>query len=521
MKNCGRVFHLTSPYLAEMRGISKSFPGVTANDTVDFSLSAGEIHCLLGENGSGKSTLMTVLSGLYRPDQGKIFVDGEAKVFRSPRDAIRTGIGMVHQHFKLVDSFTVAQNIVLGDRRLSFVPDRDEVDNTIANLSQQYGLAIDPRAKVWQLSVGERQRVEIVKMLYRGCKILILDEPTAVLTPQETRELFCVLREMAGQGKAIVVITHKLREVMEIADRVTVLRKGIKVAEYVRGSFGEGELARAMVGKEIVTHIRRKAVPSGPEVLRLDDVTALRDSGAKLKSVSLAVRSGEIFGIAGVAGNGQRELAEIISGLRPISEGSIYINGSDMTKSSIGERISAGVSCVPEDRLGTGLVPGLGIVENVMLKEYATPSYSLGPFIRRRETIAKAIELVSKFNIMASSLDSPVSMLSGGNLQKLLLAREFSSNPRLIVAVYPVRGLDIGATDTVHRLIIEEKEKGAAIVLISEDLDEVLKLSDRIGVLYEGRLAGVIDREEANIEQLGLMMMGAEGEVAAGGIGSC
>jgi len=511
---------MASHYLAEMRGISKSFPGVIANNNVDFGLIAGEIHCLLGENGSGKSTLMTILSGLYHPDAGQLLIHGNPVVFKSPRDAIKAGIGMVHQHFKLVEAFTVAENIVLGDRSLSFIPDMEKVAADIAELSRQYGLAIDSKAKVWQLSVGERQRVEIVKMLYRGCEILILDEPTAVLTPQETRELFSILREMADQGKAIVVITHKLREVMEIADRVTVLRKGVKVAEFVRGCFSEAELALAMVGKEIVSHIERSQAAPGAEILRLENVSATGDQGVGLDSVSLSVRAGEIFGVAGVAGNGQRELAEVISGLRPVDQGSILIDGTDMTFSSIRERIAAGVSCIPEDRLGTGLVPGLGIVENIMLKEYNTPAYSSGPFIKRKETREKAKALVDKFNIMASSLENPVSILSGGNLQKLLLAREFSSNPKLIVAVYPVRGLDIGATDAIHRLIIEEKEKGAAILLISEDLDEVLKLSDRIGVLYEGRLMGVIDREEANMEQLGLLMMGAAGEVAFGGIGS-
>ena len=509
---------MTSQYLAEMRGIYKIFPGVTANDHVDFGLLAGEIHCLLGENGSGKSTLMTILSGLYHPDAGQILIHGTPTVFRSPRDAIKVGIGMVHQHFKLVESFTVAQNIVLGDRRLAFIPRMDQVEGKIAQLSQQYGLAINPQAKVWQLSVGECQRVEIVKMLYRGCEILILDEPTAVLTPQETRELFTILREMADQGKTVVVITHKLREVMEIADRVTVLRRGVKVAEYTRGSFSETELARAMVGKEIVPHIRRKTIDTGKEILRLDKVSAPGDGSLGLNSVSLDVHAGEIFGIAGVAGNGQKELAEVISGLRPAVHGNIYIDGKDMTGKSIRQRISAGVSYVPEDRLGTGLVPGLGIVDNIMLKEYDTPAYSLGPFIKRKESVAKAIELVSKFNIIASSLEGPVRVLSGGNLQKLLLAREFSSQPKLIIAVYPARGLDIGATNAIHRLIIEEKEKGAAILFISEDLDEVLQLSDRIGVLYEGRLAGTVRREEADIEGLGLMMMGAAGEVAVGGI---
>lgn len=514
---------MASQYLAEMRKISKAFPGVKANDEVDLVLYPGEIHCLLGENGSGKSTLMTVLSGLYRPDSGEILINGEPKAFRSPRDAIKAGIGMVHQHFKLVEAFTVAQNIILGDRSLPFIPRMEKVEAEIEDLSARYGLSVNPREKIWQLSVGERQRVEIVKMLYRGCEILVLDEPTAVLTPQETRDLFRILREMAKQGKAVVVITHKLREVMEIADRVTVLRKGRKEADFIRGQFTEDELARAMVGKEIVSHIRREAVKPGPEALRLVEVTSSNDSGGKsLVGVSFSVNSGEIFGIAGVAGNGQRELAEVISGLRELEQGKIFINGKEMTGSSIRQRIEAGVSCIPEDRLGTGLVPGLGIVENIMLKEYNTKAYSVGPFIKRKAFTAKAISLVSGFNILTSSLDSPVRMLSGGNLQKLLLAREFSSNPKVIVAVYPVRGLDISATDAVHRLLAEEREKGAGILLISEDLDEVLKLSDRIGVLYEGRLAGVVSREEANIEDLGLMMMGSvAGEVTACGTGCC
>lgn len=513
---------MAAQYLAEMRKISKAFPGVKATDDVDFALHSGEIHCLLGENGSGKSTLMTVLSGLYRPDAGEILINGAPTVFRSPRDAIKAGIGMVHQHFKLVEAFSVAQNIVLGDRSLPFIPRMEKVEAEIEALTQRYGLSVDPRAKIWQLSVGERQRVEIVKMLYRGCDILILDEPTAVLTPQEAHDLFRILREMAQQGKALVVITHKLKEVMEIADRVTVLRKGRKIAEFKRGQFTEDELACSMVGKEVVSHIRRGAIRPGPEALRLVNVTSPNDSGGRgLDGISLCVRSGEIFGIAGVAGNGQRELAEVISGLRKTEQGQIYMEGREMTASSIRERIDAGVSCVPEDRLGTGLVPGLGIVENVMLKEYSTKEYSLGPFIKQKACTAKAISLVSGFNIHTSSLDNPVRMLSGGNLQKLLLAREISSKPKVMVAVYPARGLDIAATDAIHRLLVEEREKGGAILLISEDLDEVLKLSDRIGVLYEGRLVGSLNREEANIEDLGLMMMGsARGEVAACGTGS-
>jgi len=517
-----KVNAVASPYLAEMRKITKIFPGIKANDGVDFILYPGEIHCLLGENGSGKSTLMTVLSGLYHPDSGEILINGTPIVFRSPRDAIKAGIGMVHQHFKLVEAFTVAQNIVLGDKALPFIPQFDKVEREIKDLSERYGLSVNPRAKIWQLSVGERQRVEIVKMLYRGCDILVLDEPTAVLTPQETRELFGILREMAEQGKAVVVITHKLKEVLEIADRVTVLRKGRKVAEYKKGQFTEDELARSMVGKDFVSHIRKEAVLPGPEALRLVNVTSRNDSGGKaLDSVSFCVNSGEIFGIAGVAGNGQRELAEVISGLRTMVEGKIYIDSIEMTGSSIRERIQAGVSLIPEDRLGTGLVPGLGLVENIMLKDYNNKDYTFGPFINWKACTAKANSLVSSFNIHITSFENPVRMLSGGNLQKLLLARELSSHPKVIVAVYPARGLDIAATETVHRLLVEERDKGAAVLLISEDLDEVLKLSDQIGVLYEGSLTGVIAREDANIEELGLMMMGsARREVAACGSGN-
>ncbi|MBO8128906.1 MAG: ABC transporter ATP-binding protein [Peptococcaceae bacterium] len=502
--------------LAEMRGITKRFPGVVANDAVDLKLYPGEIHALLGENGSGKSTLMSILAGLYRPDEGEIFIDGASQVFRSPRDAIRAGIGMVHQHFKLVDTFTVAQNIVLGDRRTPFITRMGRIEEQIARLSQRYGLQINPRAKIWQLSVGERQRVEIVKMLYRGCEILILDEPTAVLTPQEARDLFRNLREMAERGRAVVVITHKLNEVMEIADRVTVLRGGKQVGTMVRGEFTKRDLACAMVGRDVLSRIQRKSVAKGPPVLRLDKVQVLNDSGCNaLQGVSLQVCAGEIFGIAGIAGNGQRELAEAVTGLRNISKGRVYVGDKDLTNAPVRRIIDEGVGYIPEDRLGTGLVPGLGVVENVILKDYRTPHLSKGPIVNRRIGVKRALDLIARFSISVTGLDAPVKLLSGGNLQRLLLAREISSGPRLIIAVYPVRGLDIAATEAVHRMLLEEREKGTAVLLISEDLDEIFKLSDRIGVLYDGNLVGVLDIEDADAERVGLMMMGGEEREAA------
>lgn len=496
--------------IVKMTGITKRFPGVVANSSVDFDLRSGEIHALLGENGSGKSTLMCILSGLYRPDDGEIIFKDKKVDFRSPRDAIDAGIGMVHQHFKLVESFSVTDNVMLGDSNASFLLQRKKMEKKIIELSALYGLQINPKARVWQLSVGEKQRVEIVKMLYRGSEVLILDEPTAVLTPQETSELFNNLRKMASEGRSVVVITHKMQEVMEIADRVTVLRAGKSVATLERDQLSRSKLAWLMVGRDVVTHYKREQVNKGNIVLELHNVSAMNDMGRPgLQDVSLNIKAGEILGIAGVAGNGQREMAEIITGLRQVSRGTINLNGRDITNRSPAEIIKAGVSHVPEDRLGTGLIPGLSAVENLILKEYRQASLAKGPLIDWKRAEEDAGRLTERFNVILTSLDAPVKFLSGGNLQKLLLAREISASPKLIVAVYPVRGLDIGAIEAVHRLLLEQRLRGAAILLISEDLDEIFKLSDRIGVLYEGQLTGIMPAEHADLEEIGLMMMGA------------
>ncbi len=499
-----------SEVLVDMRSITKRFPGITANYEVNFQVYRGEIHALLGENGAGKSTLMSILSGFYRPDGGEIRIRGEKVNLRSPREALEHGIGMVHQHFRLVEPFSVAENIVLGTTgRLQFYLNRKEFADRIVRFAQNYGITIDPWAKVWQLSVGEKQRIEILKLLYRGADVLILDEPTAVLTPQNVRELFQTLRQMADNGRSIILITHKLQEVMEVADRITVLREGRNVGTVFKKDVDERELTRMMVERDVLFSTTNRSHDIGPTVLRLEGINVVGDRGIPaLKNLSLEVHAGEILGIAGIAGNGQRELAEAITGLRPVAGGRIIVGGQDLTNQPAYRFIEAGVSSVPEDRLGTGLVPNLDLYDNVILKDYRKPPIRRGPFLNHRVAGEKASRLVSKFNIQVSDLSYPVRMLSGGNLQRLLLAREISLQPKLFVASYPVRGLDIGATEAVYRLLIELSNAGTAILLMSEDLDELLTLSDRIAVLFRGEIMGVVSAGDAEIEELGLMMVG-------------
>ncbi len=496
--------------LVEMRGITKTFPGVLANDNVNFTVRPGEIHALLGENGSGKSTLMSILSGLYRPDKGEILVRGEEKIFRSPKDAITAGIGMVHQHFKLVDTFTVAENIILGDKGIPLFLNKKQIRDKIGEMSSELGLEVNPEARVWQLSVGERQRVEIVKMLYRGSQLLIMDEPTAVLTPQEARELFKNLKIMAAGGRSVVLITHKLNEVMAVADRVTVMKSGRATVTLTGEQISEKEMARQMVGREVLLNYQKEKIVPGGVVLGLKGVSSLNDQMRRgLNNFSLDVREGEIVGIAGVAGNGQKELAEMLAGLRWVTSGKIFIDGKEVTNLSPREIMDFGVSYVPEDRLGMGLVPELSGTENLMLKNYRKPEVAGRWLIKGREAKQAAEKLVKDFDVRMLSPGQPVKMLSGGNLQKLLLAREITANPRIMVVVYPSRGLDVGATEAVHRLLLEQRLSGAAILLISEDLEEIFKLSDRIGVLFEGELQGIRITGETNLEEIGLLMMGA------------
>jgi ABC-type uncharacterized transport system ATPase subunit len=501
----------TDTPLVRIQGITKRFPGVLANDHIELEVQAGQVHALLGENGAGKTTLMNVLSGLYRADEGEIYIEGQRANLQSPRDAIALGIGMVHQHFMLVEPQTVAENVILGLKTSRFFLDMARIERRIAEFSKQYGLQVDPRARIWQLSVGEQQRVEILKMLYRGVDILIMDEPTAVLTPQEVEELFVTLRRMADEGKAIIFISHKLDEVMAISDQITVLRDGGVVATVNTGQTTKEELARMMVGREVLFRVEKEPIEAGEVVLEVRNLRALNDKGlAAMKDVSFTIRQGQILGIAGVAGNGQRELAEVVTGLRKTTGGCVFITGCDLTNCSPRRVIREQVSHVPEDRLGMGLVPNLAVSDNVILKSYRQPPLARGPFLDRPSITRFAARLIEAFNIITPSQETPVKLLSGGNLQRTIVAREISVGPRLMVAVHPTRGLDIGATESVRNLLLKQREEGAAILLISEDLDELLTLSDRIAVMYEGEIMGVVDAEEADIGEIGLMMAGTE-----------
>jgi general nucleoside transport system ATP-binding protein len=498
--------------LVELRGIVKRFPGLVANDHVDMEIRGGEVHALLGENGAGKTTLMRVLAGLYRPDGGSIELEGRPVAFRSPRQAIGSGVGMVHQHFKLVESMTVAENVLLGWNVPRVWLGKRAGIRQVKEIAGRYRLPVQPDARIWQLSVGEQQRVEILKAVYRRARVLILDEPTAVLTPQEAEDLFATVRSLAEDGAAVVFITHKLHEVLAVADRITVLRAG-KVAGSTRPRETDArELARMMVGREVILEAAAGRTSPGQAVLRMEGVSARNDRGLPgLVDVSLEVRAGQILGIAGVAGNGQRELAEAITGLRRSTGGRVFLNGRDMTNRPARSMIDAGVAHVPEDRLGSGLVPGMSMAENAVLKAYRRPPVARGPFLDLGEARRLATRMLGAFGIRELSPDAPVRLLSGGNLQRLLLAREMAERPSLIVAVHPTRGLDIGATEAVRRALVDQQEAGAAILLISEDLDEVLALADPIGVLYEGRLAAVLPRAECRVDDLGLLMAGSGG----------
>ena len=501
----------TEATVVEMRGITKRFPGVVANDRIDFEVRAGEVHALLGENGAGKTTLMNVLYGLYQPDEGEIYIRGRRVTLRSPRDAIALGIGMVHQHFMLIPPLTVAENVVLGlpSSRGPFL-DTDRAERRISELAQRYGLKVDPHAYVWQLSVGEQQRVEIIKALYRGASILILDEPTSVLTPPEVRELFSVLRRMAEEGNAVIFITHKLHEVMAVSDRVTVLRDGRVVSTVDTAGTSERQLAKMMVGREVLFQVSKRPVAKGKVALEVRDLWAMGDRGLPaLKGISLSLRQGEILGIAGVAGNGQRELAEVITGLRRATKGKVLIGGKDMTNCPPAAIIGEGVAYIPEERIRRGLIMDFSVAENAILETHNSPPFTDGWFLNRREIDRYVEGLISDYGVKTPSKDAPVRHLSGGNLQRLLLARELSRRPKLLIASQPTRGLDVGATEYIRRRLVEQREKGTAILLISEDLDEVLSLSDRVAVMYEGEIVGIVPEGEADVEEIGMMMAGA------------
>jgi len=497
-----------------MRGITKRFPGVLANDRVDFEATVGEVHALLGENGAGKSTLSNILTGLYRPDEGEISLYGRPVQFRSPRDALDAGIGMVHQHFRLVAPFTVGENVILGDHRdvgRSFVLRSRQIERRVAELGEQFHLQVDPRARIWQLSVGEQQRVEILKVLFRDARILILDEPTAVLTPQEAQGLFRTLRAMAEAGRTIVFISHKLHEVKSVADRVTVLRGGRSIASVQASEATPRSLAALMVGRDVETarRVEREAPPGEALALSVEGVAALGDRGTPaLKDVSLTVRAGEIVGVAGVAGNGQRELAELITGIRPATGGRVVVDGRPVRPGDPRAAIEAGVAHVPEDRLGTGVAPGLTVAANVVLKTYRERTISRGPLVSWRRIRQLAARLIERYDVRAAGPDTPARQLSGGNLQKVVLAREFTGDPRVLIAAAPTRGLDVGAIETVHEYLRGAAARGVGILLISEDLDEILTLADRVAVIYEGAIVGELDPAKATVEEIGLLMAG-------------
>ncbi|NCO28482.1 MAG: heme ABC transporter ATP-binding protein [Caldiserica bacterium CG_4_8_14_3_um_filter_35_18] len=495
----------------EAKSITKYFPGVLANDHINFDLYKGEIHSLLGENGAGKTTLMNIFDGIYSPNEGDIFIEGKHVNIRSAFDAMKLGIGMIHQHFMLVDTLTVLENVILGLQKQGFLIDKADVIKKIKGISDKYDFKLNPNAKIWQLSVGEQQRVEIIKMLYKGANILILDEPTAVLTPQESEVLFGILKQIKSEGKPIIFISHKLEEVMEISDRITVLRKGKVVGTVNKEDVSQKDLALMMIGREILFRLERKPLKMGREILKVDNLEGYSDRGIKtLREVSFNVHSGEIFGIAGVAGNGQEELAESITGLRKSSKGKIFIDSCDMTNLLPYKMLKKGVNYIPADRIRTGLIPNLSSVENAILRCYTRKPVSKNFTLDFTKAKDYANKIITEFNIMVPRLYAPVKLLSGGNMQKLLLAREILEDPILLIAVHPTRGLDIGATEFVRKKLIEARDKGAAVLLISEDLDEILMISDRIGVIYDGRIVGLVDSKNAQINDIGLMMGGSK-----------
>ncbi len=494
----------------EMLGIRKEFPGVVANDNVNFSVEEGEIHALVGENGAGKSTLMNVLYGLYHPNAGTIKIRGKPVQIRKNADAIELGIGMVHQSFKLVPSFTVTENITLGTEPCKGIfVDKDTAHDSVVQISQRFGLQVDPDARIQDLPVGVQQRVEILKALYRNADILILDEPTAVLTPQETDDLFDVIRSLVAKGKTVIFITHKLREVLEISDRVTVMRDGEMVGTKDTKDTNSTELARMMVGREVLLRVKKDKAEPGASVLKLENLHVLDDRKLRaVRGISLDVRAGEILGIAGVQGNGQRELVEAIVGLRPAGKGKVELKGADITSLSVRDRREAGISCVPEDRYVRGLALSATIEDNLIVANYFKKPISNGQILNL-DTIGEfAEEMVETFDVKAVSKDVPAFTLSGGNLQKVVLAREISAQPDLLIAAQPTRGLDIGSIEFVHRRIVEARDSGTAVLLVSAELEEVMSLSDRIAVLYEGKIVGEIAGQDATEQGLGLWMAG-------------
>ncbi len=497
--------------LTSMRGIIKRFPGNLANDGVDLDIAPGTIHALLGENGAGKTTLMNILSGRYRPDAGEIFVGDACVRFHAPRDALQAGIGMVHQHFMLVANQTVAENIALGHERPRAFLRWSRIEEEVRRLSETYGLPLDPRSRIDELSLGQQQRTEILKLLYRRTDLLILDEPTAVLSPGEIDALFATLRRIVLEGRSVVFITHKLEEVMEIADRITILRRGRRVADLTPSEVrSRRELARLMVGREVVLKVDRPPVPLGETVLELRDCSGLGPQGHPVfQRVSFAVRRGEIFSIVGVAGNGQRELVASIVGARPLAAGQILLFGKPRTPGGVPPMDR--LAYIPEDRTGTGSLPGLDLADNLLLTTY--PGFCRRGIFQREAALQWAGAQLDRFRVVAESLQTPARQLSGGNLQKLILARELSKKPSFVIAEQPTHGLDIGATEEVWNELLRQREE-AGVLLISGDLREALSLSDRIAVMFRGRLMGVLSADDEDaIAEIGPMMAGVRREI--------
>ncbi|MBK6326507.1 MAG: ABC transporter ATP-binding protein [Chloroflexi bacterium] len=498
----------------EMRGIVKKFPGVLANDHVDFDVKAGEIHALLGENGAGKSTLMKILYGMYQPEEGEILLNGRPITIHSPTDSINHGIGMIHQHFMLVDNVTVAENVALGLKSTRGLRlDLDVVSARIRELAEKYGLQVDPQAVISKLAVGERQRVEIVKALYRGAALLVLDEPTAVLTPQEVDDLFVIFRQMAADGHGLIFISHKLNEIFALTDRVSVLRDGKMIGTVNTADVTKADLANMMVGREVLLTRHRPPVTVGDARLMVTNVNAFNDDGKPvLKNVSFEVKSGEILGVAGVSGNGQRPLAEAIAGLQAVADGQILLEGQDVTNFTPAQMFTVGLSYIPEERMHDGCIKDFSVEENAILQDYVKRPYSNWIFLAFKQIADHAQHLIKSFNVKTPSRDTLIKNLSGGNIQKLILARELAREPRVLIAAQPTRGVDIGATEYIHNQLLRQRAEGLATLLISEDLDEVKALSDRIMVLFGGEVMGIVKSEDVTVAQLGLMMAGERAE---------
>lgn len=498
--------------VVELKGITKRFPGIVANDSISLKLEKGEIHALLGENGAGKSTLMNIVFGLYQPDEGSIYMQGKEVLIDSPNRAIELGIGMVHQHFKLVQPFTVTENIVLGmEPKKGLKIDIRSAQKKVSQLSEQYGLKVDPKAKIEDISVGMQQRVEILKTLYRGADILIFDEPTAVLTPQEIKELIVIMRNLVQEGKSIILITHKLKEIMEISDTVTIIRRGKVIDTVKTAQTSPKELAEKMVGRDVSFEVSKKEATPAEPVLEVKQLVCRNHQGLPtLKGMSFQVRAGEILGIAGVDGNGQSELIEALTGLRSVDSGQVLLLGQDITNRTPRHISEAGLSHIPEDRHKHGLVLDFTVSENMVLETYFHPEYSSKGFLNTDAIDRHAEELIKEFDVRTPSIHNKARSLSGGNQQKAIIAREIHKNPNLLIAAQPTRGLDVGAIEFVHKQLIAQRDQGRAVLLISFELDEIMNVSDRIVVIYEGQIVGEVYPRATNDQELGLMMSGSK-----------